>query len=138
MKKNFLILLFIFAVLPFVLSGIIEKIILHKPAAGVSSRTSENTGRYTKNNTSKEELDRLAMSILKEAERRNNAGMQPYFQEMMKKGVTAVSSPHVVAKRTPQCPPIEMELNGRRLSGSLCARMCYEYDKETYCVGYCK
>lgn len=138
MKKTFLILIFIFAILPFALSGIIEKITLHKPAANSSPKASENVNVKSKNNTAKAELDELAMSILKEAERRNDAGMQPYFQEMMKKGVTAVSSPHVVAKRTPQCPPIEMELNGKRLSGSLCARMCYEYDKETYCVGYCK
>jgi len=97
----------------------------------------------TKLNTSgssgaKSQLDALAMSALKEAEKRNNNGAQSYIQKMLDKGVTGIASPEIYAKRTPQCPPIKMELNGRNLSGKLCARMGYEYKGKEYWVGYCK
>lgn len=84
------------------------------------------------------ELDSLATQMLKAAENRNNSQMQSYASQLMKKGVTSVCQPQIVAKRTPQCPPIKIQVNGSTKSGSLCALTCYEYDGTTYDVGYCK
>ncbi len=83
-------------------------------------------------------LDSIARAILREAELRNNAGMQPYFQQLMQEGVTEVSAPQVVKKKTPTCPPIRMELNGREISGSICVRMLYVYKGKDHYVGYCR
>ena len=132
MNKTFLIFLFFLVIIPFALSKFFGE-----TTSGKLINTNSNRVANTQTITRKE-LDGLAMNILKEAERHNNAGMQPYFNEMLKKGVTAVTSPQVAVKRTPQCPPIEMELNGRMIKGSLCARMSYEYKGKDYWVGYCK
>lgn len=107
---------------------------------GVSAAqtSSTSTTGSSKSTVTKKQLDTLAMSALKEAEKRNNKGMRSYIYQMMEKGVTAITTPQVVAKRTPQCPPIKMDLNGRKLSGSVCARMSYEYNNKEYWVGYCK
>ncbi len=84
-------------------------------------------------------LDSLARSILLEAEKRNTAGMQPYFQQMQQEGVTQVSQPQVAAKATPTCQPIRMELEkGHVISGSVCARMLYVYNGKEHYVGYCR
>lgn len=85
----------------------------------------------------KTELDKLAMSMLKAAEKRNRKEMTTYYKEMMAKGATSVFVPQIRAKKTPQCPPIKMELNGRKLQGSLCAQTGYEYNGKEYWVGYC-
>lgn len=113
--------------------GLICSIVTTNNVIAAQTTTGSSSGKATK-----AQLDKLAMSILKAAEKRDNAGMQPYFKEMMLKGVTSVTSPQVVAKRTPQCPPVKMELNGKKLSGKLCARMSYEYEGKIYWVGYCK
>lgn len=84
-------------------------------------------------------LDSIARSILLEAEKRNDAGMQPYFQQLMQEGVTEISQPQVAAKATPTCPPIRMELEkGHVISGSVCARMLYVYKGKDHYVGYCR
>lgn len=85
------------------------------------------------------QLRAMAMSVLKAAENRDNAGMNKIIKQMAQKGVTSVTSPEVVAKRTPTCPPIKMELEkGRIISGSKCARFSYTYEGHDYWVGYCK
>lgn len=91
-----------------------------------------------KPNSIEAELDNLAMLALKEAEKRNQSGMQNYIKQMMNKGVNEMFQPQIIAKRTPQCPPIRMELNGMNLSGSLCAKFGYIYNNEERWVGYCK
>lgn len=84
------------------------------------------------------QLDSLALKMLQESEKRNNSGMQKYAMKLFELGATKVCQPQVIAKRTPQCPPINIQVNGVTKSGSLCALTCYEYDGETYDVGYCK
>ncbi len=83
------------------------------------------------------ELDKLAMSMLKAAEKRNQQEVAAYFKEMTAKGASTVYVPQVIAKKTPQCPPIKIELNGRKLQGSLCAQTGYKYNGKEYWVGYC-
>ncbi len=85
----------------------------------------------------KTELDNLAMSMLKAAEKRNRKEMTTYYKEMLAKGASSVFVPQIRAKKTPQCPPIKMELNGRKLQGSLCAQTGYTYYGKDYWVGYC-
>lgn len=92
----------------------------------------------TSNTSTKAQLDTLAMAALKAAERRNESEMQTYLRKMSEKGVTGISAPQIIAKQTPQCPPIKMELNGKMLSGSLCAQIGYEYNNQEYWLGYCK
>lgn len=86
----------------------------------------------------KAELDSLAMAVLKAAENHDDQAVQSYMYKMMEKGVTGGSDPLIMSKKTPQCPPIKMNLNGRTLSGSLCAKFAYEYNNKEYWVGYCK
>ena len=84
------------------------------------------------------ELNSLAMKVLYEAENRNSNAMNQYINQMLRMGVTAMSTPHIAAKQTPNCPPIEMELNWQNLQGGLCAKFGYEYKGKEYWVGYCK
>ncbi len=84
------------------------------------------------------QLDSLALKMLQESEKRNNSGMQKYAMKLFELGATKVCQPQVIAKQTPHCPPINIQVNGVTKSGSLCALTCYEYDGETYDVGYCK
>ena len=78
------------------------------------------------------------MSVLKAAERRDENAVDMYIMKMMDIGITGLSDPQVIAKQTPNCPPIQMELNGRHLKGSLCAKVGYEFKGREYWVGYCK
>lgn len=86
-----------------------------------------------------QQLHAMAMGVLKAAENRNNTEINKIIQQMVQKGVTEVTSPEVVAKKTPTCPPIRMELEkGRIISGSKCSRFSYTYNDKDYWVGYCK
>ena len=100
--------------------------------AAVSSSTGSS------DNSVKSQLDSLAMSILKAAEKHDNKTSQQYFRKMVELGMNSYYQPQIVSKKTPQCPPIKMEINGRNLSGSVCAKMGYVYEEKTYWVGYCK
>lgn len=99
-----------------------------------------NTISNTNNNefSEKSQLDSIALSMLKAAENHDNSGLQSYAQKLMKKGVTSICQPQIIAKQTPQCPAIKIQVNGRNLSGDLCALTCYDYNGKTYDVGYCK
>lgn len=108
------------------------------PSVDISSYQDTMTSVTSGGGTVEAQLDSLAMSALKEAEKRNQSGMQSYVMKMMEKGVKEMYRPQVIAKKTPQCPPIKMELNGKNLSGSLCARMGYKYNGQERWVGYCK
>ena len=96
------------------------------------------TTKSTSGKATKAQLDKLAREMLKAAENRDNAALQIPFRKMAELGVESVTPPEVHAKKTPNCPPVKMELNGRTLSGKLCARMSYEYEGKIYWVGYCK
>lgn len=111
----------------------------YKPKAAPTNITppAVNTPKSSSGSV-KSELDQLAMSILKAAEKRDNSKMQTYVQQLMEKGATGMCQPQIISKRTPTCPPIKLELNGRQLSGSMCAMTCYEYEGKQYDVGYCK
>ena len=89
-------------------------------------------------NSSAGPLDTVAMAMLKAAEARDNANMQKHFKKLVEAGVETYYQPQVIAKKTPKCPPIKMELNGKNLSGKLCAKTGYVYQGKTYWVGYCK
>lgn len=109
---------------------------LNTPSAPTYSKSTTTSSASSSSGNSP--LNSLAMSVLKAAENRNNAEMNSYLQKMAQKGVTEVTVPQVVQKKTPQCPPIQMELNGRTISGSLCTRFSYTYKGKEYWVGYCK
>ncbi|MBQ8459446.1 hypothetical protein IJ541_05015 [bacterium] len=83
-------------------------------------------------------LDSLAMSVLKAAEKRDNETMNKYIQKMMQNGAEGFSSPQIISKQTPHCPPIKIKVNGKSMSGSTCAMFGYLYKDKQYDVGYCK
>lgn len=87
-------------------------------------------------NSKKAQLDSIARQMLKASE--NHQDLLPYQKKFMKMGVTEICPPQIISKRTPTCPPIKVQVNGRTLSGSKCAIMCYKYDGKEYDVGYCK
>ena len=104
-----------------------------------SSENAENVKtKPTTASSSAGPLDTVAMAMLKAAEARDNANMQKYFKKLAEAGVETYYQPQVIAKKTPKCPPIKMELNGKNLSGKLCAKTGYVYQGKTYWVGYCK
>lgn len=78
------------------------------------------------------------MDILRAAEARNHTLVQEKFQTLVNYGIIKYCPPRILTKKTPQCPPIKIEVNGRVMSGSLCASMCYVYQGQQYDVGYCK
>ena len=86
----------------------------------------------------KAKLDSLAMSALKAAEKHDQNSMNQYIKQMATTGAEGFSTPQIVSKKTPSCPPIKMSLNGKQLSGSVCAQMGYLYKDKQYNVGYCK
>ncbi|MBD5402904.1 hypothetical protein HDR58_08935 [bacterium] len=121
------------------------------PSNSYKKTTSTNTNYQNTNynlntiqqNLSKEsslkmELDSLATSILKAAEQHDQQKQQQYMMKMMEKGVDKMCPPQIISKRTPQCPPIRIQVNNRELRGSTCALTCYELDGRKYEVGYCK
>lgn len=83
-------------------------------------------------------LDTLALKMLQSAEQRDDKSMRQYAVKLLENGATTVCQPQIFAKQTPQCPPIKIQVNGATKSGSLCALTCYEYNGETYDIGYCK
>ena len=88
--------------------------------------------------STKDKLDEISKKILKAAENRQNAELNKYYKEMMSYGVKEIYPPAVYAKKTPQCPPVEIELNGKILKGSLCAQFGYVYKGKSYHHGYCR
>ncbi len=120
------------------LSALAEVNMPSAPIYTKSSRTNSTTSTPTNTNSVKSQLDALAMSALKAAENRNEPQVQSYMSKMLDIGAEGLSSPQIIAKRTPQCPPIRMELNGRQLSGSLCAQIGYQYQGQEHWIGYCK
>ncbi len=101
--------------------------------------TTQNTPKINLQPTGdpvKAELDSLARQMLRAAE--NHQDTKSYQMKMMQKGVTGMCPLQIQAKQTPQCPPIKLEVNGRKLSGSKCAFTCYEYKGKQYEIGWCK
>ena len=135
-----------------------------EPSFGVpSSSTSSPSSYYKKTNTTnsyqnnypkadlpqlnttssatsggKATLDSMAMAALKAAERHDNEKMNEIIQKMMKAGAEGFSTPQIISKQTPHCPPIKIEVNGRKMSGSTCGMFGYLYKGKQYDVGYCK
>lgn len=108
------------------------------PIKTQTSQATKNTNSNTGNDNSsqKAQLDSIATSMLKAAEQHKD--ISSYQMKFMDMGVTAICTPQIIAKRTPQCPPIKIQVNGRTLSGSKCAITCYKYNNKEYDVGYCK
>ena len=89
--------------------------------------------------SAKSQLDSIAMSILRDAENKKGGQVdQSKLKKMLDLGATGICPPQVVAKKTPQCPPIKMQLGNRVLSGSKCAQMCYVLNGKQHDIGYCK
>ena len=87
---------------------------------------------------SKATLDSMAMAALKAAENHNDQKMNDIIQKMIKAGAEGFSTPQIISKRTPHCPPIRIEVNGKKMSGSKCAMFGYLYKGKQYDIGYCK
>ena len=83
-------------------------------------------------------LDAIAGRALNASVNHDQAALNKCSQDFVNAGVENIYPPQVVSKKTPQCPPIKMELNGRTLSGSTCVKMGYIYKGKTYWKGYCK
>ena len=94
------------------------------------------TSQPASGDSKKAQLDSIARQMLKAGE--NHQDLLPYQKKFMKMGVTEICPPQIIQKRTPKCPPIKIQVNGRTLSGSKCATMCYKYNGKQYDVGYCK
>lgn len=118
-------------------------------SSATNSKNKAATNNYQKNTDSyrsnlilssnpKAQLDSLAISVLKAAERHDEDTADLYIMKMMHIGITGLSEPQVITKQTPTCPPVEIELNGKKLKGSLCAKVGYEFKGQEHWVGYCK
>ena len=90
------------------------------------------------NESVKKQLDSLALSALNAAEKHNSIKMTEYIDKMVDLGATGGTDPQIIKKQTPSCPAVKIMLNHKQLSGSLCAKMGYEYNNQVYWVGYCK
>lgn len=109
------------------------------PKANIPQLSTSTTDSGTSSvGGAKSTLDSLAMSVLKAAEKHDNEGMNAYIQKMMKAGAEGFNSPQIISKQTPHCPPIKIEVNGRKMSGSTCGMFGYLYKGKQYDVGYCK
>ena len=97
-----------------------------------SAQTSRPTG-----DSNKAKLDSLAMSALRAAQNHNDTSMQSYIEKMVQNGAEGFSSPQIISKKTPHCPPIRITVNGKTLSGNKCAAMAYIYKNKQYEVGFC-
>lgn len=98
-----------------------------------------NLEALTNNSGSGNELlDTLALKMLQASEQGDDKSMRQYAVKLLENGATTVCQPQIFAKQTPQCPPVKIQVNGAIKSGSLCALTCYEYNGETYDIGYCK
>lgn len=83
-------------------------------------------------------IESVCMEILRAAEAHNDEAVNKKFMQLMEYGVQSYYPPQIINKQTPNCPPIKIEVNGRALSGSMCAIMGYDYQGKMYDVGYCK
>ena len=110
----------------------------NKQASGVKSQANPVLTVRPTGDATISRLNSLANSALIAAENHNSSEMQSYIMQMMQAGAEGFSSPEIISKRTPQCPPIKILVNGQTLSGSTCARMGYLYKGKQYNVGYCK
>ncbi len=87
----------------------------------------------------RDELDAIAMDILRAAEKRDDAAMQAHFQKLVKRGNIEKYIPPTIQVRPQGCPYKKyITINGRKLSGNTCADMGYEYKGKMREVGYCK
>ncbi len=110
-----------------------------KPGAVTQTKQpTANLQQIPQVNSKKAQMDSLAMNALRAAENHDQQGMNSYMQQMMQNGIEEFCQPQVISKRTPHCPPIKIKVNGRMLSGSKCAQMCYVLDGKQHDVGYCK
>lgn len=103
------------------------------PKANIAQTTSSTSG-----GSSKAALDSMAMAALKAAERHDEQKMNEIIQKMVKAGAEGFSTPQIISKQTPHCPPIRIEVNGKKMSGSKCAMFGYLYKGKQYDIGYCK
>lgn len=87
----------------------------------------------------RDELDAIAMDILRAAEKHDDALMNQHFQKLAKKGVESYYQPQIHV-RPAGCPyKKHVTVNGRKLTGEhMCAYMGYEYKGKMREVGYCK
>lgn len=97
-----------------------------------------NTTDSNSSNGGNASLNSMAMSVLKAAERHDEQGMNAIIQKMVKAGAEGFSTPQIISKQTPHCPPIKIEVNGKKMSGSTCGLFGYLYKGKQYDVGYCK
>lgn len=95
--------------------------------------TSRKTGNTTVLN-----LNSLANSVLVAAINRNDSEMNSNIMQMMQSGAEAVSSPQIIFKKSDSCPPVRIRVNGKKLSGDICAVLLYLYKGERYEAGYCE
>ena len=103
-----------------------------------NSITQKVTSQQSSVQVSNSKLDSIAQRALNAAENHNQSELNKCAKEFMIAGVDRIYPPSVVSKKTPQCPPIKMELNGRTMQGSKCVKMGYMYNGKTYWTGYCK
>lgn len=113
-----------------------KKNVAYPTTTATPTKTSSVTTPKPSGDPVKAELDSIARQLLKAAE--NHQDTVPYQMKFMKKGVDSICPPQIIYKKTPKCPPIKIEVNGRTLSGSKCALTCYQYKGKQYDVGYCK
>ena len=114
------------------------KSVTPKPSYNNNKNNNTQKATSTTASVSNSQLDAIAQRALSAAENHDQAGLNKCAKEFMEAGVNRIYPPHVVAKKTPQCPPIKMELNGTTIQGSKCVKMGYIYKGKTYWKGYCK
>ena len=88
----------------------------------------------------RDELDGIAMDILRAEEKRDNSAMQANFQKLMTRGNVENYYQPQIQVRPQGCPyKRHVTVNGRQLTGEhMCAFMGYEYKGKMREVGYCK
>ncbi len=88
----------------------------------------------------RDELDAIAMDMLRAAEKRDNALMNQHFQKLVKRGNVESYYQPTIQVRPKGCPyKKHITVNGRKLTGEhMCAYMGYQYKGKMREVGYCK
>lgn len=87
----------------------------------------------------RDELDAIAMDILRAAEKRDDALMNKHFQKLVMKGNVESYYQPTIEVRPNGCPyKKHITVNGRKLTGDTCAYMGYKYKGKMREVGYCK
>lgn len=82
-------------------------------------------------------LDILANDALKAFIRQDGLEMTKNYKQMTEIGVTSYTMPKVLKRTTPDSPPIEVNINGKVISGDTCTISRYVYDSKTHEAGYC-